>query len=115
MNEFPIDKLGPYPILQFAAAVVILAGLAFAIYRGTRDRGLQSPPQHQPPSIPEQRYYFDGPMGEALKLLRDGRNLLNDIREHVEPLGEIGRNANRELNEIKDEIRSLKEIKTRRR
>lgn len=110
MNDFPIDKLGPYPILQLAAAVVILGGLALAIYRGTKDR------QSASPRIPnEQLYFFDGPMGEALKLLRDQRNIMNEIKTHVEPLGELGRNTNRELGEIKDEVQSLKEIKTRRR
>lgn len=109
MNEFPLDKLGPYPILQFFVAVLIACGVAFAVYRGSRDRG------GSPPSLPgEQRYFFDGPIGEALKLMRDTRNILNEIREHVAPLGEQARNTNRELGEIKDELARLKDAKLRR-
>lgn len=112
MNELPIDKLGPYPLLQLTAAIVVLIGIAVAVYRGTRDRAPKSPPL----SISnEQRYYFDGPVGEHLKLMRDTRNLLNEIKEHVEPLGELGRNNNRELGEISHKIDDLKEIKSARR
>lgn len=104
-SELPLDKLGPYPLLQLAGAIVVLAALALAVYRGTRDR---SPPAAA--QIPnEQRYFFDGPMGEALKLLRDARNILNEIKEHVAPLGELGRNTVKELGEIKDEAQAARE------
>ena len=104
MNDLPVDKLGPYPLLQLAGAIVVLAALALAVYRGTRDRTPASP------SIPnEQRYFFDGPMGEALKLLRDIRNIMNEIKEHVAPLGELGRNTVKELGEIKDEAQAARE------
>lgn len=108
--ELPIDKLGQYPLLQLAAAVIILGSLALAVYRGTRDR-------RTPDAIAnnEQRYFFDGPMGEALKLLRDIRNISNETKEHVEPLGELGRNMNRELAEANRKIDDLKSIKTTRR
>src|SRR5690348_13790241 len=106
MNDVPLDKLGPYPVLQFAAAFLVIAGLAFAVYRGSRDR------RSADPALNEQRYFFDGPMGEALKLLRDMRNLLNEIRAHVEPLGELGRNTNKELGEIKDKTEDIKDIKS---
>lgn len=109
MNELPLDKLGPYPLLQLFGALLVLAGLALAIYRGTRDRQKTE----ANPYITEQRYYFDGPIGEALKLLRDGRNILNEIKEHVAPLGEQARNQTRELSEIKTEIERIKEIKRR--
>lgn len=113
MNDLPIDKLGPYPLLQLTAAIVVLIGIAVAVYRGTKDRSSKS---SSAPFLPtEQRYYFDGPVGEHLKLMRDARNLLNEIREHVEPLGELGRNTNRELGEISDKIDDLKEIKSSRR
>lgn len=112
-SEFPIDKLGPYPLLQIAAAIVVLAGLALAVYRGSRDR---SPPRPSPPSFPnEQRYFFDGPMGEALKLLRDIRNIQNEVKEHVEPLGELGRAGNKELGEIKDKLDAIRDAKLTRR
>lgn len=112
-SEFPIDKLGPYPLLQIAAAIVVLAGLALAVYRGSRDRSL---PRPAPPSIPnEQRYFFDGPIGEALKLLRDIRNVQNEIKEHVEPLGELGRAGNKELGEIKDKVDAIHATKLTRR
>lgn len=110
MNDLPIDKLGPYPILQFFVGVVIAGAVAFAVYRGTRDRGSSAAPLGLPG---EQRYFFDGPIGEALKLMRDSRNLLNEIRSHVEPLGELARNTNRELGEIKDELARLKDAKRR--
>lgn len=110
MNELPIDSLGPYPLLQLVGALLVLAGLALAIYRGTRDRQKAE----VSPYPGEQRYFFDGPIGEGLKLLRDSRNLLNEIRAHVEPLGEQARNQTRELGEIKDEIARLKDAKLRR-
>lgn len=102
--ELPLDKLGPYPLLQLAAGIAVLMGLAYAIYRGTRDR------TPAPPSVPnEQRYFFDGPMGEALKLLRDIRNIMNEIKEHVAPLGELGRNTVKELGDLKDEATAARE------
>jgi hypothetical protein len=112
MNDLPVDKLGPYPLLQLAGAIVVLAALALAVYRGTRDRTAASPT-----SVPnEQRYFFDGPMGEALKLLRDLRNISNEIKEHVAPLGELGRNTVKELGEIKDEAQAARdELKNTRR
>lgn len=98
--------------MQLAAAVAVLIGVAMAVWRGTRDRGSAS---QTPPLLPgEQRYYFDGPMGEALRLLRDGRNVLNEIKEHVAPLGELGRNTNKELGEIKDKIDDLPSRRPRR-
>lgn len=110
INNLPVNSLGPYPLLQFAAAVLVLAALAFAIYRGSRDR--RSP---DAAFANEQRYFFDGPMGEALKLLRDLRNIANETRAHVEPLGELGRNAVKELGEIKDKVDDIKDMKSNRR
>lgn len=110
MNDLPIDKLGPYPLLQLTAACIVLMGLALAVYRGTKDRNAPAAQVQN-----EQRYFFDGPLGETLKLLRDARNILNEIKEHVAPLGEQARNTNKELGEIKDQIEALKDIKARRR
>jgi hypothetical protein len=111
MNDLPFDRLGPFPILQFAAAVVVLAMLAFAMWRGARNRSGRS----SDGIVGEQRYYFDGPIGEALKLMRDTRNIMNEVKEHVEPLGEQLRLHTKELGEIKGHVEDLKTIKSRRR
>ncbi len=68
-----------------------------------------------PTSPPEQRYFFDGPVGEHLRLLREQRHISNEVKEHVEPLGEQLRTMNKTLDEIKNHIADLKDIKSRRR
>lgn len=109
MNDLPLDKLGPFVVLQWAAAVIVLCGLALAVYRGTRDR--KAAERTLPPDA---RYFFDGPLAIALNLLRDIRGALFEIVKHVEPLGEEERNQTRLLSEIKAKLDELKDIKRRR-
>lgn len=79
MQDVPIDRLGPYPILQFAAAIVVLGGLALAIWRGTRDRRSASS------QLPEgTRWFFDGPLAMSINLMRDQKNHLDRIVEQNE-------------------------------
>jgi hypothetical protein len=61
------------------------------------------------------RLYVDGPLNAALTKMVEIRNLLIQINEYVEPLGEQSRNQTRLLGEIKDEITDLKELKAPRR
>ena len=88
MQDVPVDRLGPYPILQLAAAIVVLGGLTLAIWRGTRDRKAQGP------QLPEEaRWFFDGPLAMAINILRDIKSHLSRIVEQNE--------------EIKDELRKV--------
>lgn len=100
MNDVPLDKLGPYPLLQLAAAIVVLMGLTFAIYRGTRDRGGSGAPIIPP----EQRWFFDGPLSIAVNLLRDCRNHLERIVERLDDVPEELRKQTELIREIKAEI-----------
>jgi len=95
MQDVPIDRLGPYPILQFAAAIVVLGGLALAIWRGTRDR--KSANSQMPEGT---RWFFDGPLAMAINLMRDSKNHLSRIVEQNEHILE-------ELRGIKDEVKNL--------
>jgi hypothetical protein len=109
MHEVPIDNLGPYPLLQLAAAVLVLGLLAVAVYRGTRDRGSGAP---QVPA--EQRWFFDGPLATAINLLRDIKNHLSRIVEIATPLPEEMRKQTKLLEEIKEEIEQLPSARRRR-
>lgn len=95
MQDLPVDRLGPYPLLQFAAAILVIGGLAIAIWRGTKDRQKLAP---------EQRWFFDGPLAATMTLLRENREILRSIERHVEPLGELGRNQEKLLEVVVDKI-----------
>lgn len=111
MQDLPVDKLGPYPLLQLAAAIAVLGALAFALYRGTRDRRPDGAPQ-----VPgEQRWFFDGPLSVAVNLLRDNRNHLGRLVDIGDQIPEELRKQTELLREIKGEVADLKEIKARRR
>ena len=100
MNEVPVDKLGPYPLLQLAAAIVVFIGLSFAIYRGTRDRNGNGAPMIPP----EQRWFFDGPLSVAVNLLRDCRNHLERIVEALDDVPEELRKQTEIMRDIKSEL-----------
>lgn len=75
-----IDKLGQWPILQFAAAVLIVLGVAYMMLRGLRDK--ESPPtpagsQH------EQLWYFDGPLHQALRELSGVYREIKEMRTAI--------------------------------
>jgi hypothetical protein len=80
MSEIGLDKLGQWPILQFAAALATFAAIVYAVIRGLRDKSVEPP---HPRDLPEQRWYFDGPVAKALETLRDMRSTLFDIRDDV--------------------------------
>lgn len=115
MQDLPVDKLlAPFYVLQWVAALLVVGGLALAVYRGTRDRRLGEPKA-------EQRYFFDGPLAEALKLLRDNRNHLGRIVEMHEKQSaeqrdqtELLRAQNGLLAGIKDLLESLPSLRRRR-
>lgn len=108
--ELPLDKLGPYPLLQLAGAIVVLAALALAVYRGTRDR--RGPDSPQIPN--EQRWFFDGPLATAVTLLRDIRNHLGRLVDITETMPEEQRKQTELLKQIHDKIDDLPSRRPRR-
>ena len=109
MQDLGVDKLGPYPLLQLAGAIMILAGLALAIYRGTRDQ------KRDTPEIPgEQRWFFDGPVAVAVNLLRDNKNHLSRLVEILAPVPEELRKQTDILRDIKDAIDDMPSRRSRR-
>jgi hypothetical protein len=102
MPDLGIDKLGPFPILQIVGAIIILSGLALAVYRGTRDRRLSIDQLPQPSST---RWYFDGPLKASLDSLHDQYKVLCSIDNEIERIGEEFRNHTRLLDEIRNELR----------
>jgi hypothetical protein len=98
MQDLSLDKLGPYPLLQLAGAIVVLIGLAITVYRAMRDRPSNSAPQIPP----EQRWFFDGPLTVAVNLLRDCRN-------HLGRLVEIEEQIPKELRKQTELLRKIEE------
>ena len=105
MPDLGIDKLGPFPILQIVGAIIILAGLALAVYRGTRDRRLSI---DQMPVPSNTRWYFDGPLNASLESLHDQYKVLCSIDNEIEKIREEFRNHTRLLEEIKNELRDAR-------
>lgn len=92
--------LGQWPILQFAAAILTLAGIGYTILRGSKDRGRRE-------VLPsEQRWFFDGPLAEALRYMRENAKAQEQILLELRPIGEAIRNQNRILEDIKDSMNS---------
>ena len=111
MQDLGIDKLGAFPLLQIAAAIVVLSGLAAAVYRGTRDRKLSADQESSPGMA---RWYFDGPLKATLDTLRDSYRVLCSIDRQVDTFGEQLRTHARLLEEIKNELHEVN-ARTRRR
>jgi hypothetical protein len=112
MPDLGIDKLGPFPILQIVGAIIILAGLALAVYRGTRDRRLS---MDQMPIPSNTRWYFDGPLNAALETLHDQYKVLCSIDNEVEKFGEEFRIHRRLLEDIRQKLVEIKDQGGRRR
>src|ERR1019366_9508021 len=112
MPDLGIDKLGPFPILQIVGAIIILAGLALAVYRGTRDRRLSV---DQMPTPSSTRWYFDGPLKASLDSLHDQYKVLCSIDNEVEKHGEEFRNQTRLLEDIKRDLDVIRDQGARRR
>jgi hypothetical protein len=99
MQDLPVDRLGPYPILQLAAAILILGGLAFAIWRASRDR------RSIATVIPdEQRWFFDGPLATSINILRDIKNHQDRLVNLNEEVIEAVRHQTGVLHDIKNEL-----------
>jgi hypothetical protein len=92
--------------MQYGGVLLVLVGLAAAVYRGTRDRKLSV--DQQPPAI--NRWYFDGPLNAALETLRDIYRVMSNIDGQVDTFGELFRNQTHEIQELKAEVRELKNI-----
>lgn len=104
-------QFGPFLLLQYFGGLVVLLGLALAVYRGTRDRKL-SPDQEGPPGAI--RWYFDGPLNAALQTMRDTYKVMCSIDRHVETFGEEFRAHTRLLENIHQKLVEIKDIEIRR-
>ena len=112
MPDLGSNQYGPFLIMQYGGGLLVLIGLAFAIYPGTRDRKLSADQESSPGMA---RWYFDGPLKAALDTMRDTYRVMSSIDGQVDTFGELFRNQTRELQEIKAEIHELKNIMARRR
>jgi hypothetical protein len=105
--DIPVDRLGPYPILQLAAAILVLGGLAFAVWRASRDRRTGAMMV-----IPdEQRMFFDGPLATTINLLRDIRNHQERLVNLNEEVIEVVRHQTGVLHEINNELKFISRTK----
>lgn len=109
MQDLPIDRLGPYPILQFAAALLVMGGLAIAVWRGIQDRKKNG----NDPFSSDQRYFFDGPLGAAMVLLKEQKDLLQRIEEHQAKILGQAHEANHTLDDIREDVKDIKDEKFR--
>ncbi len=112
MLDQGINNLGPFPILQIAGAILVLATLALAVYKGSRDRRLSI---DQAPRPGGTSWYFDGPMNAALETLRDSYRVLCSIDNEAEKWGEEFRAQTRMLEQINQRLVEIKDQAARRR
>ena len=105
------SQFGPFLIMQYGGVLLVLIGLAAAIYRGTRDRKISADQETLPGGV---RWYFDGPLNAALQTMRDNYRVLSSIDAHVAPIGEEMRRQTELLREMKAEIIAVKDIENRR-
>ncbi len=119
----PIDKLGNFPIVQFAVAIMVVAFGAAMMWRAFTKSG-NNPPASPAPAqqqIPEQRWYFEGPIAEAFKQLAlIVQNLQRQI-ERVDALikiaeaqHEVAEKTNKNLEEIERTLRDMPSASRRR-
>ena len=105
MPDLGNNQYGPFLVMQYAGVLLVLIGLAFAVYRGTRDRRLSI---DQLPIPSSTRWYFDGPLKASLDSLHDQYKVLCSIDNTVEKFGEEFRNHTRLLEEIRNELRDAR-------
>jgi hypothetical protein len=98
MFEQSLDKLGQWPILQFFGGIMILAGVAYMIFRGERDK---AQPPHERSEV---RLFFDGPLLKALELLEGIYRVLREIRAENK---EAARDAEAQHKEMMSELRRV--------
>lgn len=95
------SQYGPFIIMQYGGVLLVLIGLAFAVYRANRDRKLSADQEILPGGV---RWYFDGPLNAALQTMRDTYKVMCSIDRHVETFGEEFRNHSRLLEDVKNEL-----------
>jgi hypothetical protein len=105
MPDLGNNQYGPFLVILHAGVLLVLIGLAFAVYRGTRDRRLSI---DQLPIPSSTRWYFDGPLKASLDSLHDQYKVLCSIDNTVEKFGEEFRNHTRLLEEIRNELRDAR-------
>lgn len=110
--DIPVDRLGPFPLLQLAAGIAVLIGMVAAIYLGLKRFNRT---EAEPRIVPEQRFFMDGPLANALSSLRELATAESRSAKAIEPLAEIGRLVVRSLDEIRDELRELRQTSSHRR
>lgn len=57
-------NLGPYPILQLAAAIIVLIGVGMAVWRAFRDKEKAKAED----DLTGSRWFFDGPLKRHLEM-----------------------------------------------
>lgn len=106
MLDASLDKLGQFPILQFFGGMLILCAALYAIFRGERDKSKSGAPD-----VPEQRWYFDGPIAKALSLAEGIYRELKEIRNDNERASTEAKDRDREqidlLREANDLLRQI--------
>jgi hypothetical protein len=65
MQDLGATSLGPYPILQLTAAILVLLGVGMAVWRGFRDKNQPKEDDGDPPHV---RWFFDGPLKRHLEV-----------------------------------------------
>src|ERR1019366_876724 len=104
MPDLGSSQYGPFLVMQYGGVLLVLIGLAFAVYRGARDRRLSMDQESSPGMA---RWYFDGPLKATLDTLRDSYRVLCSIDGQVDTFGEQLRTHTRLLEEIKNELHEL--------
>lgn len=98
--DIPIDRLGNFPIVQFAAALVIVGFGAIMMWRAFISKA-PAPSA----AVPEQRWYFEGPIAEMFKQLARVNQHLDRAVEHLEKANELADKKIELLTEIERHLR----------
>lgn len=106
-----LNRLGQYPILQFFGALLVFAVGAYALIRGVFDK--RKTDNAPPPAHPEQRLFFDGPLVEALRYLRDGAKAQEQTAREMRSIAEATRETNRILEDINRRIENIPSARRR--
>lgn len=86
-----LDKLGQFPLIQLAIGFLIVIGGLMALRQGSRDKK-----KIPPPEVPEQRWYFDGPVAKALEALSGIFGILKEIRRENDDYAKERRDQHKE-------------------
>ena len=111
MLDQATSQFGPFIIMQYGGVLLVLVGLAVAVYRGTRDRKTSIDQEMMPGGV---HWYFDGPLNAALQTLHDISRLLTSIDSDVSQIGEEMRRQTELLREVRSELVAVKDIENRR-